>query len=834
MKGLNLLKTGLAYGIFMLLIQLNLYAQKSEFSYVCPMPGSANLNPEQNIILACSDGFDLATVNSEKFNISGSISGPVMVDFIFPDGEDKIIIKPLNPFSLGETVAVEILDGIMTKRSRDIKAYKFFFTVIDHDRKKVRSQLNNYLYENEAAAMRPFPNTYGGKDFTENSLPPDYPAPTVNNFGDHDHEYVFINMNKRDPNLPWSPYLTILDSYGVPIYYQRKETSIINFYVLPNGLLTFAKNFIGNIPEEKYFIMDSAYVIIDSVNTGNGYILDAHEMLLLSNGHYLVMSYDPQPVDMSLIVSGGNPNAIVTGLVLQEVDNNENVYFQWRSWDHFEITDATYDINLTAPFIDYVHGNALELDTDGNILLSSRNMDEVTKIDFSSGAVIWRFGKNCENNMFQIIDDPHGFSHQHDIRKLPNGNYTIFDNGNNHSPQFSQALEYQINQYTMTARLVWNYQHNPQAYASSMGSFRTDDNGDRIIGWGGINELAVTELDKDDNLLREYFLPDFIASYRAIKGPWETNVFKTREKLSMGNYNGHTGYKENYLFIFNESNEVIKITSIHNHLSEYTVDAAFPIPIFPNSYRPITVLFQPGQDGIFTDRMTLNYDNEDNTKRIARQLEISGKYDNNIPSVIFNPYHGATNVNPDTEIQITFGEPVRKVFGGEIENDDIPSLFDLKKEYFNGADVQFTGEINDEKTQITIYPNMPLSEQQQYYVLLKKGLIADYDNNIIDLDEERYFMTGIMTSVDPLEESSVCIYPNPFQDHLIIENESDSESLIRIYDASGLLIKEIRNSHFMNSINMSAYAAGIYFIKIVDKKSGESMVYKTIKNTTLY
>ncbi len=31
------------------------------------------------------------------------------------------------------------------------------------------------------------------------------------------------------------------------------------------------------------------------------------------------MSYDPQTVDMSLIVPGGDPNAIVIGLIIQEI-----------------------------------------------------------------------------------------------------------------------------------------------------------------------------------------------------------------------------------------------------------------------------------------------------------------------------------------------------------------------------------------------------------------------------------------------------------------------------------------------------------------------------------
>ncbi|GIT32243.1 MAG: hypothetical protein Ct9H300mP2_3220 [Candidatus Neomarinimicrobiota bacterium] len=49
-------------------------------------------------------------------------------------------------------------------------------------------------------------------------------------------------------------------------------------------------------------------------------------------------------------------------------------------------------MDLTAQVIDYVHANAIELDNDGNILLSCRHMDEITKINHQTGEIIWRLG----------------------------------------------------------------------------------------------------------------------------------------------------------------------------------------------------------------------------------------------------------------------------------------------------------------------------------------------------------------------------------------------------------------------------------------------------------
>jgi len=832
MKISNLFKTAYLCMLISFLSINTASSQNTQYSYICPEPGSKNINTEQNIIIGYSKSLDPMTISPENIDVRGSVSGLIQVEVLVDDDHKRIIYKPLEQFKPGEIIEVKIKDGICSVDGENLLSIVFHFTVIDYDKGDIYKRWEELSADNDDELISLGANL-PIRPPTDNNLPPDYPAPTVYSYGEHDHDYVFINMNCRNSSLPWGKYITILDSYGTPIYFHKSENNRINFSILPNGTLCYSVNRITNGPEEKYYIMDSAYMIIDSVNTGNGYILDAHDMLLLDNGHYLVMSYDPQPVNMSQIIAGGNPNAIVTGLVIQEVDNNENVFFQWRSWDHFEITDATADIDLTAAGIDYVHGNAFEIDIDGNILLSSRHLDEITKINFTTGDVIWRFGKNSENNEFQITDDPYGFTHQHDIRLLPNGHYTIYDNGNLRAPQFSQVLEYILDQSNYTAQLAWDFHHSPYVYAGSAGSFRTQSNGQRIIGWGGTFPLAVTELKTDNTILREFFLPDFVNTYRAIKSPWETNVFETQEQLSMGNFAGYSGSKENLLYIYNTSSEIIRISSVHNHLPEYEVLSEFPISIFPNSYTVITVLFHANVEGEYVDRFTLNSDNEDTTQRIARQLEVYGIYDEDVPSVFFIPSHGSVNISPQTEIIIDFDEPVIKTFGGEILNEEIPSLIDLRENNKDGQEISFSGIINEEKTRIIITPDQALDENQQYYILLKRGQISDFEGNVINLDEESYFTTGLIINIDNKRLQGVYIFPNPFNERINIRNISQSDYSIQVYDVRGQLISSSEYSGCRFEINLSSVTNGIYFIRILNKKSGESMVYKTIKNTTL-
>ena len=76
--------------------------------------------------------------------------------------------------------------------------------------------------------------------------------------------------------------------------------------------------------------------------------------------------------------------------------------------------------------------NAIEIDHDGNLLLSSRFQDEVSKIDRNTGEFIWRLGG--QNDQFEWLNDTLKLAYQHDVRVLPNGHITVFDNGNRRAP----------------------------------------------------------------------------------------------------------------------------------------------------------------------------------------------------------------------------------------------------------------------------------------------------------------------------------------------------------------------------------------------------------------
>jgi hypothetical protein len=404
------------------------------------------------------------------------------------------------PYDYNETISVSLNSGLKYKNKIPVEHIEFTFTTCS----KLVNRGSNGGVDPEEYYRSPVFNDPFGNSF-------EIPEITVITSNNPAPGKIFLS-NFPFSNIPNTPYLIIAENSGQP--YFAREVSVVgqDFKKQKNGNLTYF-----NEIARKFYELDKNYRTIDSFYCGNGYVTDLHELILLENRNALLMSYDSQTVDMSQIVIGGNPAAIVAGLIIQEIDTDKNVVFQWRSWDYFQIIEAIHS-NLTAQSIDYVHGNAIEPDLDGNLLISSRHLDQITKINRTTGDIIWRLG-GLKNEFTFINDQFNGFTFQHDIRRLPGGNITLFDNGNFHTPRVSRALEYTLNEVNMTARLVWEYRHNPDLFGMAMGSVQRLENGNTFICWGSANP-NITEVTPNGSIALELSMPNGIYTYRSSKNDW--------------------------------------------------------------------------------------------------------------------------------------------------------------------------------------------------------------------------------------------------------------------------------------------------------------------------
>jgi hypothetical protein len=511
----------LAFFLFVFFLDTSIAsADAPRVIYRSPSPGARYLRPETNLIFRFDRTLDRASL--PQFTVVGSASGSHSGQTTLASDGRTLLFRPDQPFFWGERVDVGLASSVdAIHESLSFTTGKGAVTRMaptelpEADPLETRPPIGPAtLQPMGAATLQPM---------AADSLPASFPQISSTIYETPAPGMLFTAPFSSSTSV--TPYLLITDNAGTPLFYKALNGWGLDFKMQPNGLLTYY-----DASVDKFFEMDSTYAIVDSFACGNGYLTDEHELRLLPNGHALLMSYDGETVDMSDLVSGGDPTADVVGCIIQELDENKNVVFQWRSWDHFDIFDATHE-NMQATYIDYVHGNALEIDDDGNILLSSRDMDEITKIDRQTGDIIWRWGG--KNNEFNFLGDTLQFSHQHAIRRLDNGHYVLFDNGNYHSPPFSRAVEYVLDQNAKTATNVWQYRNTPDSYAFAMGYVDRLPNGNTLICWGAAGPPNLIEVDPNGQKVMQFAFPANVWTYRAFRLDW---VPATTSVIASGNH----------------------------------------------------------------------------------------------------------------------------------------------------------------------------------------------------------------------------------------------------------------------------------------------------------
>ncbi len=510
--------------LFLLYIKVN---AMPGVQYVSPSPGLTCVSQQSNIIIRWGCTLDRSLeLDSSVFSVRGSKSGSIGGRIVLSDDAKTLLFFPEKNFLPSEIISVSVKNGLHATSGAELDSVHINFTVspLSTPEKKALDQKAIALY-NPSSQLSGMKKASAGGKASGNigaSSALTLPLPVINISTQPSPGVILLS--------PWygtltatgtiavfsdNQFILVIDNTCQPIFDASTIYRAFDFKLQPNGTLSYFDEYLSS-----NIVMNLNFQMVDTYTCGNGYQTDPHDFLLFPNGHALILGLDPELMDMSSIVTGGDSNATVIGFVIQELDRLKNVIFQWRSIDHFKVTDATHE-DLTAVTIDYAHANALTLDADSNIIVSTRHMDEITKIDRITGNIIWRWGG--KNNQFTFTNDTIGFSHQHCINYIDNGNFTLFDNGNFHTPQFSRALEYRLDEQAKTAALVWQFRHTPDVYANSMGSVERLSNGNTFIGWGA-SDLAATEVSPDGSTVYEIQFPDNFFSYRAMKIPWGTGT----------------------------------------------------------------------------------------------------------------------------------------------------------------------------------------------------------------------------------------------------------------------------------------------------------------------
>lgn len=267
-----------------------------------------------------------------------------------------------------------------------------------------------------------------------------------------------------------------------------------------------------------YVIADDSYRVIATVTAANGLGGDLHDFLLTPRNTALFTIYHRVPYDLSAL--GGPKHGTIAEGVVQEVDvATGRLLFEWHSLDHVSPKESYEPLPKPASnSYDYFHINSIDVEPNGNLLVSGRYTHAVYEIRRSDGAVVWRLGGKRSDF---ALGPAARFAWQHDVERQPDGTITMFDNEAHHPKAGleTRVLVLRLDEKRRTASVVRTYTHPNPLLAPSQGSAQFLPDGHVFVGWG--SEPYATEFDHaGDVLLDLRFGASRFDSYRAYRFRW--------------------------------------------------------------------------------------------------------------------------------------------------------------------------------------------------------------------------------------------------------------------------------------------------------------------------
>jgi len=677
------------------------------------------------------------------------------------------------------------------------------------------------------------------------SVPGDFPHVDVAVNKETADGYIFIN-NWSDA----SPYNIIFDNAGSPVWYERQMPGDRrrDFKMQKDGSITMLTR---QWPPH-YAGYDANFNPTKNYSAAEPYFTDEHELQVLENGNYLIIGIRDTTVDWSERVPGGKSAVTVLESAIQEFTADGELIMTWAGLDYFDPNDI-YDYctlneaNPKSSFIRFPHMNAIDIDDDGHILLSSRHLSEVTKIHRETGEIIWRLGG--ANNQFEFINDElGGFYMQHDIRALGHNRYTIFDNGNLHEPKQSRAVEYVLDTENMTATLVWEFRgtEDNNFYTHYMGNAQRLPNGNTLVNFVRGSNPKAMEVTPDGEVVYEMNFADKYDTYRAFRFPWNGVVESPRLLMEQ---------------------DIGKITLLFNKFGDKNVEyyniysGTEPEPATRLDSSKVTMKTLTGLENmtrhffrvtaVYSDGTESEYSNELNTfvKNLepGQNMVINGDFSAGLDQWWFGPEEtGAAPIvtaGGECHIEITNGG--NKIYDVFLVQDGMPLVKgkDYRFEFDAYADENRTivpqiigtdGPMaNYSRTSVTKVArakkhyafdfNMSRpSDPNALLVFLLGGSNADvYIDNVSISEVTQNDVNDFTEDQAPTDFELLPAFPNPFNASTVIKYTlpRDAHVSLTVYSVRGRVIRRLVDQHkkagsYAVTLSATEFPSGLYFYQL--------------------
>jgi hypothetical protein len=792
-------------------------------NYLSPKANSIEINVNTNFIINFMHPVRDLEDYSAELEIK-ALGSAIEYTVIKQDDPKKIILKPKKALPVNAVVEVKINTHNLQDVAIGEGIYEYSFTT----QKQANSGsllnedwLRKKLEEGNGTAVK----TAGIGSAIINDLANRIPfnmSVSAKNENDYFFTASMLSQNNDDR-------LMIIDGKGQLVYDKITPYNSLDFKMHADTTFSYAILAI-NADDYGFVVMDRNFMDIDTIKAGNGYVTDIHELVKdHKTGNYFLLAQRIVTVNLFEILGYGSTQAKILDLIVQEINSKGDVVFEWKCLDYLPITDR-HGVNLSSTeVIDYVHCNGIMLDSDSTLLLSSRHLREVTRINRKTGAILWRLGTHASSMKFSFPNDIDGFTYLHHAQKLANGNILLFDNGNfKTGSRYSRAVEYAIDETLMVATKVWEYRHDPDVTTNFMGSVQRLGNGNTVIGWGS-GSPSFTEVDSSGKIIYEGSLPDGVLNYRTFKYQIPDLIKVHQPKLNL---------PSNF--------EVCKMRDADFTNKVYHLVAPFIDASVSENYRlfqlekgAINLILSDSSNNFYGYyNQALNFKNiglvqTDTTICFAKAIVPLKVAD----ACVNSSYKWSTN-ETSKEINFKTKPNLNKVWvsmkNGEMEQTDTVVLSVSPVEEFD-----IIGELNPMKAYQIIPYSIPYYKGVTYeWKAINGNVVAGYETNAIQVmwgNKQNGYLQGTITDMygcvisspwdtvnfttqsNSIEEllsvGEAKIYPSPFGN--VLQLEGEKPFVYKVYSLQGNLITEENQVQLgLHKINTEEWASGIYVVEL--------------------
>jgi Arylsulfotransferase (ASST) len=476
---------------------------------ISPAPNTPDASPETQISI-----LGVAPDRIRSVHVTGNASGAHtgrLLPYSRHRGASFVLDEPLTQ---GESASAAV-------RIRGRQPVRFSFTVANLGPAQPPlnltatqpSKLDHFtsrpdLIPPRISVNKPSPSTRGDGDILLTPLPSPIVHPESNNA---------IEIHPVGPGGPM-----IVDGKGRLVWFKQLETPEVAANLRlqryeGKDVLTWWQ---GTVTPSAFgvgegVIANHSYRTIQTVQAGNGYPMDIHELQLTGTGDALFTIYSPVKVHLP-----GTPQGTLSPLldsIVQEVDIRTGlVVWEWHSYGHIPLADS-YATPANSASYDAFHVNSIQPLGPDRVLISARDTSAVYKVDRASGRILWTLGGKASS--FRLGPGAR-FYFQHDARILPHRRISLFDDeaGPPMQAPSSRGLVLRLHTHPRRAQVAQQYLRPSDTSAQSEGSVQTLPSGDVFVGWGA--QPFFSQFSADGRLLFDASLPQDDGTYRTYRFPW--------------------------------------------------------------------------------------------------------------------------------------------------------------------------------------------------------------------------------------------------------------------------------------------------------------------------